>query len=66
LQPAELGRALREFDLHRSARGEPTLDEKALGGGRHGNERERRVEPTLGVPPPGGGFLGGGGGAGDD
>jgi hypothetical protein len=66
LQPAELGRALREFDLHRSARGEPTLDEKALGGGRHGNEHERRVEPTLGVPPPGGGFLGGGGGAGDD
>jgi hypothetical protein len=66
LQPAELGRALREFDLHRSARGEPTLDEKALGGGRQGNERERRVEPTLGVPLPGGGLLGGGGGAGDD
>jgi hypothetical protein len=67
LQPAELGRALREFDLHRSARAEPTFDEKALGGGRQGNERERRVEPTLGQPlGPGGGVLGGGGGAGDD
>jgi len=66
LQPAELARALREFDLHRSARGEPTLDEKAMGGVRT-SERERRVEPTLGqAPGPGGGVLGGGSGAGDD
>jgi len=65
LQPAELARALREFDLHRGADSAARPDEKSLGGIRQ-PERERRVEPTLGQAfGPGAGGLGGGG-AGDD